>query len=166
MQPSRGLKIVLPILRIALAIEFLWAFFDKLFGLGFATEVGKGWVFSGSPTYGFLVKGSTGPFAVGIYQKIGGSGIIDWLFMLALLCVGVALALGVGMRIGTIAGSVLMFLMWTASLPKPNNLFQIDDHVINILVLMVLLFAHAGQIAGLGKKWVNTGLVKRHPWLE
>jgi len=162
---NKGLKIVVAITRFVLGVEFLWPFFDKLFGLGFATKPGNGWISGGSPTAGFLTKGSSGPFSP-IYKSIGGTGIIDWLFMLALLGVGIALLLGIGMKIGTISGSVLMFLMWSAALPKANNFFLIDDHIIIILVLLILLFAKAGQIAGLGKWWANTKLVKRLPGLE
>ncbi len=160
---EKPFKITIAILRFIMAVEFLWAFFDKAFGWGFATKPEGAWIRGGSPTFGFLAKGSSGPFA-GIFQAIGGKDIIDWLFMLALLLIGVALALGIGMKIATISGSVLMVFMWAASLPKPNNLFQIDDHIINILVLLVLLFAKAGQYAGLGRKWSE--LVKRAPWLE
>ena len=92
--------------------------------------------------------------------------LTDWLFMLALLLIGVALLLGIGMKIGTISGSVLMFFMWAATLPKPGNIFQIDDHVVNLLVLLILLFLKAGQVAGLGRWWTNTKLVKKLPWLE
>ena len=162
---SKGLKISLAIMRFVLALEFLWAFFDKLIGLGFATKAGSGWIFGGSPTFGFLAKGSTGPLAP-LFQKIGGSGIIDWLFMLSLLFIGLALLFGVGMRIGTISGCILMILMWSASLPKPNNFFQIDDHIIILVALLILLFAKAGQIAGLGRWWSNTKLVKKCPILE
>jgi thiosulfate dehydrogenase [quinone] large subunit len=86
--------------------------------------------------------------------------------MIALLLIGVALALGIGMKIATISGSVLMFFMWAASLPKPNNFFQIDDHIIYILVLVVLLFAKAGQYAGLGRIWSKTKLVRGATILE
>lgn len=162
---SKGLKTVVAIARFVLAVEFLWAFFDKLIGLGFATKPGNGWVSGGSPTAGFLTKGSSGLFS-SIYKSIGGTGIVDWLFMLALLGIGIVLLLGIGMKIGTISGCVLMLLMWSAVLPVANNFFLIDDHIINILVLLILLFAKAGQIAGLGKWWVNTKLVKRLPGLE
>ena len=162
---GKGAKIVIVITRYVMALQFLWAFFDKLIGLGFATKPGKGWISGGSPTYGFLAKGATGPFTK-IFNAIGGKGITDWLFMLALLLIGLALLLGIGMKIGTISGSVLMFLMWAASLPKPNDFFQIDDHVVNLLVLLILLFVKAGQVAGLGRWWANTKLVKRLPGLE
>jgi len=162
---SKGIKIVIAIARFVMALQFLWAFFDKLFGLGFATQPGKGWISGGSPTAGFLTKGSTGPFK-SIFNYIGGKSVTEWLFMLALLLIGVALLLGIGMKIGTISGSVLMFFMWSATLPKPNDIFQIDDHIVNILVLLILLLLKAGQVAGLGKWWTNTKLVKRIPWLE
>ncbi|MDD3521035.1 MAG: hypothetical protein PHU65_07390 [Actinomycetota bacterium] len=162
---EKPLKITLAILRFLMAVEFLWAFFDKLLGLGFSTAPENAWIRGGSPTFGFLAKGSSGPFA-GIFQAIGGKSIVDWLFMIALLLIGVALALGIGMKIATISGSVLMFFMWAASLPKPNNFFQIDDHIIYILVLVVLLFAKAGQYAGLGRIWTKTKLVRGATILE
>lgn len=162
---GKGIKIVIAITRFIMAAQFLWAFFDKLLGLGYTTTPEKAWIRGGSPTLGFLTKSATGPF-VKIFNAIGGKGLTNWLFMLALLLVGIVLLLGIGMKIGTISGSVLMFFMWTAVLPKPGNIFQIDDHVVNILVLLILLFLKAGQVAGLGRWWANTKLVKRLPWLE
>ena len=162
---GKGTKIIIAITRFVMAAQFLGAFFDKLFGLGFTTAPDKAWIRGGSPTAGFLTKSATGPFKV-IYNAIGGKGLTNWLFMLALLLVGIALLLGIGMKIGTISGSVLMFFMWTAVLPKPGNIFQIDDHVVNILVLLILLLLKAGQVAGFGRWWTSTKLVKRLPWLE
>ena len=40
--------------RILLGFVFLWAFLDKTFGLGYATEPAKAWINGGSPTTGFL----------------------------------------------------------------------------------------------------------------
>ncbi len=45
---------VVAVLRIAFGLTFLWAFVDKLFGLGYATPAGKGWIDGGDPTAGFL----------------------------------------------------------------------------------------------------------------
>jgi len=162
---GKGIKIVVSITRFVMAVQFLWAFLDKLFGLGFSTAPGKGWISGGSPTFGFLKKGATGPFTP-LFNAIGGTGIVDWLFMLALLGVGVALLLGIGMKIGTISGSILMFFMWAATLPKTTDFFQIDDHIVNILVLLILLLLKAGQVAGLGRWWTKTKLVRRCPGLE
>jgi len=162
---ERPLKTTLAVLRFAVALQFLWAFFDRLFGLGFSTAAENAWIRSGSPTAGFLTVGSTG-LLVEFYNLIGGKAVTDWLYMLALLLIGITLLLGIGMKIATISGSVLMFLMWSATLPKTNNLFQIDQHIIYIVVLLVLLFSKADQYAGLGSMWANTKLVRRATMLE
>jgi hypothetical protein len=40
----------LAILRVLLGVEFLWAFLDKTFGLGYATPAARAWIHGGSPT--------------------------------------------------------------------------------------------------------------------
>jgi thiosulfate dehydrogenase [quinone] large subunit len=40
--------------RIGLGWTFLWAFADKLWGLGFSTLPEKSWLAGASPTTGFL----------------------------------------------------------------------------------------------------------------
>src|ERR1700686_4019971 len=47
-------------LRLAIGFEFLWAFFDKTFGLGFATPVARAGLNGGSRREGFL-SGRHGP---------------------------------------------------------------------------------------------------------
>ncbi|MCX6383305.1 MAG: DoxX family membrane protein, partial [Actinobacteria bacterium] len=106
------MRIIRTLLRWVLGLTFIWPFFDKLIGLGYTTKADKAWIAGGSPTAGFL-KGSTGPFAP-FFKSIGGTGIIDWLFMLTLLFVGIALILGIGLKIASISGAVLMFLMWAS----------------------------------------------------
>src|SRR5690348_5433065 len=55
-------RYVLAMLRIALGWIFLWAFLDKLFGLGHETTEKAAWINGGSPTKGFLANAATGPF--------------------------------------------------------------------------------------------------------
>src|SRR5215207_10504900 len=73
----------LAVLRIAFGLTFLWAFVDKVFGLGYATPSGKGWIDGGDPTAGFLGKGSSGPLA-GFYHSLVGDFWVSPLFMIAL----------------------------------------------------------------------------------
>lgn len=150
-------------LRLAMGWTFLWAFLDKCFGLGLTTVAEKSWLHGGSPTVGFL-SGVKGPFA-GIYNSMAGNPVVDWLFMLGLLLIGLALIFGVGMKVAAYSGSLLMILMWSASLPIKGNPF-LDDHLIYLLVLLSLAFVRAGQTWGLGKWWANTQVVKKHGWLE
>jgi thiosulfate dehydrogenase (quinone) large subunit len=129
-------KIVLLKLRLVMAFIFLWAFVDKTFGLGFATAPENAWLQGGSPTYGFLTHATRGPFAE-LFQTLAGSPVVDWLFMLGLLSVGLTLALNKFVRWGAIAGIVLMLLMWLAALPPENNPI-VDDHIVYALVLALL----------------------------
>ena len=85
--------------------------------------------------------------------------------MLGLLGIGVALILGIGMRIAAAAGALLLVLMWTAVLPPENNPFM-DDHLIYAAVLVVLALTRAGNTLGLGRWWGGTALVRKAPWLR
>jgi thiosulfate dehydrogenase [quinone] large subunit len=112
--------------RISIGFIFLWAFLDKTFALGYATGHSRtsgaidrfgdaAWIHGGSPTTGFL-SGVGGPFK-GLFEPLAGSVWADWLFMVGLLAIGVALMLGVGMRIAAASGALLLTFMWMASLP-------------------------------------------------
>lgn len=165
----------LALARIGLGAIFLWAFFDKLFGLGFATcrdaktEVvttmcQKAWVNGGSPTAGFLKMATKGPF-VDFYHSLAGNTLIDWLFMSGLLLIGLALLFGIGVKIAAVSGSVLLAMMWTAALP-PDNHPVLDDHIIYIFTLMAIMFANSDQKLGLGNWWRKQKLVKTAPFLQ
>jgi thiosulfate dehydrogenase [quinone] large subunit len=151
-------------LRIALGWIFLWAFIDKLFGLGFATKAENAWIDGGSPTTGFLGNAVSGPFA-DMYKSFAGAAWADWLFMLGLAAIGTALILGIGMRLAAAAGGLLLVLMFTAVLPPENNPFM-DDHLVYAAVLAVLALTAAGNTLGLGKQWTKLPVVQRLPWLK
>ena len=152
------------ITRISLGLIFLWAFLDKAFGLGRATPAENAWIDGGSPTAGFLSNAPTGPFE-DVYKDLAVATWADWLFMLGLLAIGVALILGVGMWLAAIAGALLLVLMWTAVLPPENHPF-LDDHLIYAMVLIGLAAIHAGDVWGLGKQWASTSLVGKYPILR
>ncbi|WP_262286513.1 DoxX family membrane protein [Micromonospora sp. MA102] len=151
-------------LRIALGWTFLWAFLDKMFGLGHETAAKAAWINGGSPTKGFLTFGAAGPFK-GFYQEIAGAAWADWLFMLGLLGIGVALLLGIGTRLAAVAGGLLLLMMWTAVLPPENNPVM-DDHLIYAGLLAGLALVNAGDTLGLGRAWAKLPAVARLPWLK
>lgn len=163
----------LAVLRIATGLIFLWAFLDKLFGLGYATPSAKAWIAGGSPTKGFLGSVDVGPFAPA-FHAIAGTWWADWLFMLGLLGVGVAVTLGFALRASAVAGSVMMLLMWLAEFPlarftsdgspsmSSNPL--IDYHVIYAIALIVAAVTYAGNTWGLGRWWTTLPFVQSHQW--
>jgi thiosulfate dehydrogenase (quinone) large subunit len=150
-------------IRLALGWIFLWAFMDKAFGLGHDTTSAKSWLNGGSPTNGFLGSGAKGPFT-GFYHSLAGTAFADGLFMVALLAIGGALILGIGMRLAAAGGALLTVMMWTVVLPPDNNPF-LDDHLIYAAVLIVLALLGAGNTLGLGRMWAATPLVRRATWL-
>ena len=151
-------------LRIAVGWIFLWAFLDKLFGLGHETKAEASWLNGGHPTQGFLKMAAAGPFK-GFYNSIAGAAWADWLFMLGLLAIGTALIAGIAMRLAAITGGLLLVLMWTAVLPPANNPFM-DDHLIYAGLLALLTLLGAGRVLGLGAAWERLPIVQRLPFLR
>jgi thiosulfate dehydrogenase [quinone] large subunit len=154
----------LAVARIFLGWTFLWAFLDKTFGLGFATPAENAWINGGSPATGFLQFGTEGKLFHEFFAGLA-SPAADWLFMAGLLGIGLALTLGIGMRIAAAAGTVLLTSMWAASLRLENNPFM-DDHIISAVVLIALATFGAGRTLGLGQLWERLPFVQRHPILK
>ena len=165
---------VLAVFRVVLGFEFLWAFVDKTFGLGYATPSARAWIHGGSPTKGFLSHVAVGPLE-GTFHAIAGAGWADWTFMVGLLGVGLALIFGVGLRVAAVSGTVMMVLMWAAEWPlakftsagEPSMSVNpiVDYHLIYALGLIVLAVTYAGHTWGLGKRWATLPFVQRHRWL-
>ncbi|MDO8443263.1 MAG: hypothetical protein Q7S81_03365 [bacterium] len=164
------------LLRLSMGWIFFWAFIDKLFGLGFATcrdastnLVGilceKAWLSGGSPAFGFLKFAAKGPFAE-FYQGLAGNPIVDWFFMLGLFGVGMAFLLGIGVKIASYSGVLMMLFMYTAGFIPPQNNPFLDEHFIYAVIMIGLSLSHSGRWLGFGGWWKNTQLVQKFPILE
>jgi thiosulfate dehydrogenase [quinone] large subunit len=158
-------------LRLLTGFVFLWAFLDKTFGFGYATRAGNGWIDGGSPTKGFLGSVAAGPMEA-TFHSWAGDAWADWLFMLGLLGIGVALMAGVALRFAALAGAVMMALMWIAEWPPAKHLSDgspsmstnpfVDYHVVYAVVLIALAAACAGDTLGLGRLWARLPFVGRN----
>lgn len=156
-------RMLLGVLRILFGFYFLWAFLDKLFGLGKATPSENAWINGGDPTFGYL-SNSEGTFS-SFFSGLAGQGWVSWLFMLGLLGIGVALMSGAGMYIAAVSGGLLYMFMWLAALPIATNPF-IDDHLTGALIVVYFALAAAGDTLGIGNWWKNTDIVKKMPILR
>lgn len=152
------------LLRISLGFIFFWAFLDKLFGLYFTTLPEKSWLAGVSPTEGFLTHATRGPFAE-LFQSIAGNPVVDWLFMIGLFGIGLAMLLGIGVKIAGYSGALMSFFMWLSVLPPEFNPF-LDQHIIYLFLFIIFTIVKAGHYVGFGKWWSKTKLVKRFPILE
>jgi thiosulfate dehydrogenase [quinone] large subunit len=156
----------LAVLRVSLGFVFLWAFLDKTFGFGFATPAAKAWINGGSPTKGFLSGVEAGPLQ-GFFHDLAGTTVANWAFMLGLLGVGVALVLGIGLRVAAGAASAMMALMWLAEWPLASGSSNpiTDYHVIYAIAAVVLALTYAGHTWGLGRPWAALPMVRKNRWL-
>lgn len=161
-------------LRLAIGFQFLWAFLDKTFGLGYATPSARAWINGGAPTNGFLSNVSAGPLE-GTFNAMAGNAFYDWLFMAGLLGIGVALLLGVALRVAAGSGALLLAMMYLASWPlakigngEPtgSNNPLVDDHLVSIFALVVVASFAATSAGYLGRLWADLPLVRRQPWLR
>ena len=149
-------------LRIALGFIFLWGFLDKLLGLGYSTKAGKSWLDGVSPTSGFLKSASVhGPLG-SFYHGLAGNGTVDWLFMIGLAAIGFCLIVGIGMRLASWAGILMLLLMWSALYPPATNPI-LDEHIIYILVLLALQDGRTGLNWSLARWWGSLSFVRAYP---
>ena len=157
------------VLRLLLGWSFLWAFLDKMFGLGFATcraedssaidfVCSSAMIKGGSPTYGFLTFGTEASHTGGLFSWMAPSApdainLADIGFMLALLLGGVALMLGVGTRYAAIGSAILVAFMFFAGDVWPENNPVNSSHVIEMVAYLGI--ATVGPGAFSLQSWVN-----------
>jgi len=157
--------------RVGVGFIFLWAFLDKMFGLGYSTPSAKSVLNGGSPTKGFLSHVTVGPLQ-GFFHTIAGAPVVDVLFMLSLLGVGVAMIVGAGLRIAAISNAVLMVGMWAAEWPLARfradgtpsgstNPFM-DYHLTYALIVIVFAYFAIGSKFGLGHWWSKLPVVRNN----
>ncbi|WP_062464313.1 hypothetical protein [Demequina soli] len=172
--------VMLSVTRIGLGFYFLWAFLDKLLGLGFSTcrtvaESGavtidafcdKAWINGGHVTEGYLVYGgnTNSPFH-DFFVNLGAQRWTDWIFMLGLLGIGLALMLGIGTRVAAWSSMLmLLFMYMTQMWPATNPI--LDEHIIYIVAILGIVHVElARQDVGLGTWWRKLPIVQKNAWL-
>jgi len=160
-----GARRALALCRILLAVVFLWPVADKTFGLGYATPGERAWIAGNSPTAGYL--GSIESPLAGGFAALSGPAV-DWLFMLGMLGTGLALLLGVGLRVAAVAGGLLMLSLWLSAWPfaagSQNPL--VDQHLVYTALLVALALTRAGDTWGLGRAWAASPVPGSASWLR
>ena len=128
----------------------------------------RAWINGGAPSQGFLnsdaVVGPLKPFFAAIASPAS-----DVLFMVAMLAIGVAVMLGIGLRVSAVVGGVLMVAMYLAEWPFGANAASnnplVDYHIIYALALIVVAVLAAGDTWGFGRQWKAIPAVQRNRWL-
>jgi len=168
--------VFLSLTRIAIGFVFLWAFFDKLLGLGRSTCMtvsedgttyntnflcspdpkagGGSWIHGSHVTQGYLVYGGNpnSPFH-SFFVSLGAQRWTDWVFMIGLLAIGAALMLGIGTKIAMVSGTLMLVFMYLTQMWPTTNPF-LDEHLVYSLAIIGIVLVELGhQSIGFGKVW-------------
>lgn len=165
-----GARKMLAVARIVIGSYFLWAFLDKLFGLGFTTTSDRSVLAGGTPAQGYINNAISDEQPLkGLYQTLFANGFGDAVFMLGLAAIGVAMLAGAGVRIAAVSGALLMLFMYLVSLPwigEHGTNPILDSHWMEAMLLLIPAFTLAGDTWGLGRWWAAQPIVQRYPWLR
>lgn len=155
-------------LRIAGGAAFLVVFVDKAVGLGLWTTPARAWINDGAPSQGLLnsetVAGPLKPVLAAASNPV-----CDVVFMAAMLAIGVAVLLGIGLRISAVVGAGVMLAMylaeWSFGVSGGCTNPFIDHHAMYAVTLIAVAVLDAGDTWGLGARWKAWRVVQRNHWL-
>ncbi len=156
--------LILGIMRIVLGFMLVWAFFDKLLGLGMLTAPGDAIINGGSPTEYYLTHLVDGVFE-GLFHSLAGNAVLDFLLMAGLILIGATMMLGMASKLSTIGMCVMMVLMFMLAVPPADNPL-VDYHIVYLLASLLIYFFGGYSVLGLEDRWREIGIVKRIPILE
>ena len=149
--------------RIMAGWIMLWPFFDKLFGLGFQTPHGGGWIDGVSPS-SYVVYVAGGLFK-DFYVSLAGNFVIDVILMAALLVLGVTLVLGIAARQTTSGMCAFLLIMYSLHVPPSDNPV-VDYHIMLVAGMLAVYFLGGFEKLSLRDRWKETRFVRRFPVLE
>ena len=151
-------------MRVTLGFMMVWAFFDKLFGLGRLTAKEAAMVNGGSPTEYYLSELVKGPFE-GLWDALAGNAFVDWLLMFGLIALGTSLMLGIAKRLSTVGTAVMLVLMYTLCVPPQDNIL-VDYHMFYILGILAVYWLGGFERFSLIDRWKGLPVVRDHAILR
>ncbi|HXF44386.1 MAG TPA: DoxX family protein [Candidatus Paceibacterota bacterium] len=107
----------------------------------------------------------------GFYQWLSGEGligIVNFVNEWGLTLLGVSLILGIGVRLSSIFGAILMLLYYfpAAEFPFVEHGFIVDDHIIYASVFAFFAAVRAGRYYGLENWCSNLPICSKFPSLR
>ena len=139
------------LLRLGLGFLLFWA--------GWTKVINPKW-----SAAGYLAGAKT---FKGLFAFFAGPGVLpvtNFLNEWGLTLVGVALILGISVRLASFFGIVLMALYYLPIFPPAHG--WIDEHIIYSLILILLSSLKTGKYLGYGNLWIKTKLVRKYSFLE
>lgn len=105
-----------------------------------------------------------------LYEWFASSANIDWINFVnkwGLTLLGISLILGIGVRLSSTLGAVLMMFYYLPALDFPHveHGYLVDDHIIYALILAYFASVRAGRVYGL-EEWFSKNFLKKYPKLQ
>lgn len=153
---TRAQSISLALLRIAMGVYFFYAGFVKVMN----PEWSAAGYLKNAKTFSEFYASLADPMTLPIINFVN-----EW----GLTLLGVALILGIGVRLAGLLGAALMVLYYFPALDFPYIApysFIVDEHIIYALALIVLASFRAGRVWGLERWCANLPICARYPRLR
>lgn len=138
---NKGQKIILALTRVAIGWLFFYAGITKVANPEWSA---KGYL-ENAETFSSIYTWFASPTILPITNFLN-----QW----GLTIIGIALILGIFVRLSSVLGALLMLLYFFPVLNFPyagDHSFLVDDHIIYILVFAILFYFNAGMYYGLEK---------------
>lgn len=145
----------------------------------FLLRVGMGWLmlYAGvtkiiDPNWsaaGYLTNAKTFPGLFAWFAQPGVLPIVNFVNEWGLTLLGISLILGIGVRLSSTLGIVLMFLYYFPVLAFPYiapHSYIVDDHLIYALVLMFFAAFKVGRVWGLENWCQSLPICRKYPRLR
>src|SRR3989344_2031756 len=152
---SKSQKISLFVLRLSVGWMFFYA--------GITKVVNPEW-----SAAGYL---SGAKMFVGFYNWLLSPGILPTVNLVnewGLTLLGISLILGIGVRLSSVLGALLMLLYYVPlGFPYPNpHSYIVDEHIIYLAILLYFATIRAGRVWGLENWCSNLPICSQYPKLR
>ncbi|WP_062217538.1 DoxX family membrane protein [Streptomyces sp. NBRC 109706] len=163
--PGPPVRALIALARVLVGWVLFWAGLDKILGLGFPTEDGSAVIDGVSATEGYLTHGlDPDSLAADVLGPLSGNPVADVLYLAGTFGAGLALILGVCVRLAGAGGAVLFLSLWFSSFPLEYNPV-VDEHLFYAAALALLVALDAGRYYGLASWWRGLPIVRNAPLL-
>ena len=151
---SGGLKVILFLARVLMG--------GSLIGLGLRLFVGGGWDAWNAIGVVLPTTYPRGPIG-DIFLNFWGNPFVIQLLIWSSVLVGIALVLGIAVRLASYGGILIMLMLYLAVIP-PGSVI-LNQQIMYIVVLLFLVAGEAGKVGGLDS-FLAPILEERYPSLK
>lgn len=146
---------ILAILRVALGWLFFYAGITKVMNQAWSAK-------------GYLLSSKTFPEFYAWLASDGVLPVVDFINKWGLTLLGVALILGICVRLASLLGALMMVMYWfpVLTFPKVAHGYIVDEHIIYALVLIYFAAVRAGRTYGLENACARLPLCSKYPGLR